>query len=255
MGQTNGPSALLLGRDHPELGASAVEAVGDVLAVALTRGTEPKTYAYVDPNEDVAAAVAGRAADLLVVADGHNGCPAAEVAVQAVLDRLGHDPPAALADRELVTLFWEANEAVRKATAALPRLHAASRSTLTVCLAGPERVQWGAMGDSSLILIDDGAGREVTRQRHQFLGDAVSLPELAGRMIWGSTEIQPDTWVIALTDGFSNFAAPARQPAVAAAAALAGVQTAADAAMVLLDHAAAGGAGDNVAVALRAPRS
>jgi hypothetical protein len=41
--------------------------------LALTRGLQGKAYGYVDPNEDVAGAVVGDRAALLVVADGHRG--------------------------------------------------------------------------------------------------------------------------------------------------------------------------------------
>jgi serine/threonine protein phosphatase PrpC len=248
------PRALLLGSDHPDLGDVAVRSVGDRLAVGLTRGALAKAYSYVDPNEDVAAVVSGDDADLLVVADGHNGCAAAEVALEVVVGRLGdRPPPPELQDRALVELFWEANEAIRAATSSLDHPHAASRTTLTVVLAASEQVQWAAMGDSPVVVLGDGTQRELTRPRHQFLGDAVSIPELAGRMVWGTADLGPASWVLALTDGFSNFAAPAGHPERAAAAVLAGVDDATSAVRALVDAAAAGGAGDNVAVALRAP--
>ena len=87
--------ALLLGSDHTELGQVKVEAVGDHAALGLTRGRYRKSYRYVDPNEDVAAAVAGERATLLAVADAHNGVHAAETAIEEVLAAWGADPPPA----------------------------------------------------------------------------------------------------------------------------------------------------------------
>ena len=108
--------ALLLGSDHTELGQVKVEAVGDHAALGLTRGRYRKSYRYVDPNEDVAAAVAGERATLLAVADAHNGVHAAEAAIEEVLSAWGADPPPAdVTDVELVTLIHRVNEAVLRA--------------------------------------------------------------------------------------------------------------------------------------------
>jgi hypothetical protein len=249
------PRALLLGSDHPELGEVAVEAVGRRLAVGLTRGAVAKAYSYVDPNEDVVAAVHGAEVDLLVVADGHNGCVAAEVAIDVVLQRLGDRPPSsALEDRQLVELFWEANTAIRAATSAAAHPRSSSRTTLTVVLAGDDQVQWAAMGDSPVVLVDRADERQLTHPRHQFLGDAVSIPELAGRMAWGTAPADDSTWVVALTDGFSNFAKPVGHPERAAAMEVTDASDAVSAVRALIDAAAMGGAGDNVGVVVRGPR-
>ncbi len=68
----------LLGRHWPELGPLALVELDGGGALALSRGAEPKTYAYKDPNEDAALLVRLPEGVLLAVADGFNGVEAAE---------------------------------------------------------------------------------------------------------------------------------------------------------------------------------
>src|SRR5680860_552639 len=95
---------------------------------------------YVDPNEDVVAAAIGDEAMLLVVADGHNGVQAAEIAVDVALQSAGVPTPE-LAGR-LVGLFGVAHEAVRAATASLRLPHRESRTTLTIGLLCGGTLSW-----------------------------------------------------------------------------------------------------------------
>ena len=74
-------SAILRGREHPELRAIATLGEGP-LAIALSRGGAAKTYAHTDPNEDAAAFAHGPAGCVLAVADGHAGFEAAEVVIE-----------------------------------------------------------------------------------------------------------------------------------------------------------------------------
>ena len=74
-------SAILRGREHPELRAIATLGEGP-LAIALSRGGAAKTYPHTDPNEDAAAFASGPAGCVLAVADGHSGFEAAEVVIE-----------------------------------------------------------------------------------------------------------------------------------------------------------------------------
>ena len=71
----------LLGRHWPELGPLALAELDGGGALAISRGSAPKTYAHKDPNEDAALLVRLPAGVLLAVADGFNGVEAAELAI------------------------------------------------------------------------------------------------------------------------------------------------------------------------------
>lgn len=249
-------TTVLWGRDHVELGITAVETVDARHALALTRGFLPKHYEYVDPNEDIAAISVGARATLLVVADGHNGLQASETAVGMVLGRLGDDPPPAdLDDDTLVDLFHAAGKAVVGATRLLDPPHRHSRTTLTVALIAGRRLQWAALGDSALITASAACGVELTQSRNHFVGNVLSRDHVVARLQRGVAELAEDTWVIAASDGFTNFiTAPDPGAAVAATLAASGAAaTPAEIAVALLDDAGRGGAGDNVTVAVAAP--
>jgi serine/threonine protein phosphatase PrpC len=77
--------ALLLGREHVELGAMTAIGEGPA-AIALSRGGAAKTYSHVEPNEDAALFAIGSHGLLAGVADGHHGSLAAELALQCRLD-------------------------------------------------------------------------------------------------------------------------------------------------------------------------
>ena len=77
-------TALLLGRDHLELGAIGAISEGAV-AIALSKGGALKTYPHIDPNEDAAAFAIGAAGLFVAVADGHHGAEGAELALEHLL--------------------------------------------------------------------------------------------------------------------------------------------------------------------------
>lgn len=245
--------AVLWGKDHTELGDVAAVGVSERVALAITRGRFGKPYGSVDPNEDAVAAVVGPRGTLLVVADGHNGWEATEVAVRTVLGRLGDDPPPAnLSDDELVDLFHEAGSEILQVTSRLSWPNRQSRTTLTVGLLAGRRLQWAGMGDSALFVVDRRGGREMTRPHHHFIGHPMSQDAVRARLWHGQALLDDDAWVVVASDGFTNFAAH-HDPAQAVAAVLTRTPDAAAAARGLIDRAASGGAGDNVAVAVCAP--
>jgi serine/threonine protein phosphatase PrpC len=251
--------SVLWGRDHTELREAAVEAAGPGVAIGLTRGRFPKGYAHVEPNEDVVAAAVGSRATLLVVADGHHGCAAAEVAVETVLDRLGADPPPeGLAPEAWIALFAAAAEAVgwRPGGGDLEgRPEQDSRTTMTVAIAADGRVHWASLGDSVAYTITGiraggragGRARALNRPRHRFLGARTTAADLRRDLDTGTKTLRRGGWVALATDGLTEFVRPT-EDALARAVVLPGGPT--DAVGHLLDLAGRAGAGDNVAVAI-----
>lgn len=241
--------AVLWGRDHVDYDMVATLAVGDAVGLALTRGRHPKPYAWVDPNEDAVAAVDGPRATLLVVADGHNGAQSAEVAVATVLDRFGDDPPPEPDEAELLALFADAGRDVLRATRDLPLPHRESRTTLTVAFVTSTGVSWAALGDSALFVAGAAGARELSTPHHLFVGHPLSSFVLRDRLDRGRAAVAAGDRVVVTSDGFTNFAV-ADEPATAVGDVLAGIDGPVDAAADLVAHAADGGAGDNVAVAV-----
>lgn len=246
--------AQLWGTDHGELEEVATASAGPRAGLALTRGRHPKAYRYEDPNEDVVAAVAGTRATLLVCADGHNGTTASHLAVREVLDALG-DPPPDLADGDWLDLFGTANEAVL-ATKGLGQRHPASATVLIVALVADGRLSFGSIGDAALVVGRAGAerARQLNKEAMRFLGQPMGRRALKGTVQRGAVELRDDDWVVAVTDGLSEFIAPLRPadlvPSVLADAGRAGAVAAAAG---LVDAACSAGAGDNVAVVTLAP--
>ena len=245
-------AGVLWGTDHEELGSVATLAVGERAGIANTRGRYPKTYRYLDPNEDTVAAVAGPRATLLVCADGHHGRISSHAGVQAVLDAVGADPPAELDDGAWLDVFTAANDAILAAKEAQP----ASETVLMAALVSFGRLSFASIGDGALVACRPGAerGRQLNRESMRFLGAQMNKRAMKNTVQRGTVDLDPDLWVVAITDGLSEFIAPMR-PAdvVPRVLALSREGTAEAAAVALVDTACSAGAGDNVAVALVAP--
>ena len=247
--------ATLWGIDHEELGPIASAAAGTGVGVAITRGRFPKRYRYEDPNEDAVAAVAGPRATLLVVADGHNGATASHVAVQALLNAIGGDPPDDFGDQEWLDLFAEVNYEVMAAKG-IGAPHPASNTVLVAALASPGRLSWGAVGDSALVVARPGAdrGRQLNKEAMRFLGQPMSRRGVKGSVSRGTFSLEPDDWVALVTDGLSEFVAPLRPADVVPRVLSAAPDPTAQAvAAALVEAACSAGAGDNVAAAVLAP--
>jgi serine/threonine protein phosphatase PrpC len=251
--------AELWGADHTVLGDVAAATAGPRAAIAITRGRYPKSYRYVDDNEDVVAAVAGPSGTtLLVCADGHNGTTASHVAVREVLDAFGDDPPAALTEDGWLELFGRVNEAVLD-TKGLGSQHPSSNTVLLAALVAGDEVSWAAIGDGALVLARPGAmrGRQLNKEAMRFVGRPMSRRQLKGTVQRGRTRVDPGEWVVLVTDGLSEFVAPLRPadvvPRVLAMAARDGGGGAEPAALALIETACSAGAGDNVAAAVLAP--
>jgi serine/threonine protein phosphatase PrpC len=247
--------ASLWGEDHEELDRIASATAGDRAAVAITRGRYRKSYGYEDPNEDVAAVVVGPRATLVVCADAHYGLSASHVAVQSVLDAFGDDPPQALDDRQWLEVFAAAGEDIRHARER-DNGQRASETVLIAALVTPFEVSFAAIGDSALVLCRPGTerGRQLNREAMRFLGSPMNKRSMRSTIQRGTVARDPDEWVVAVTDGLSEFVTPMR-PAdvVPRVLAMSKAGTAEAAAVALVETACSAGAGDNVAVALTAP--
>ena len=236
-------SASLWGDDHTNLGDIAVIGVGERTAVALSRGRYPKGYRHLDPNEDAVLAAAQGSKTLLVVADGHRGFDAARAAVSAVEDRV----PQLLSHRqEAAAVVLDAMEAARQsvceALASVEPERSGSRTTLAIALLTGSALTIAGLGDSRIAIIRPGGSQS-------FWGDAPFLgPDTNLDGAWFFTvDVEVGDWVIAGTDGLFDFLG---RNGLRQLEALAEENGSADLARAAVESAFAGGAGDNVAVAV-----
>jgi hypothetical protein len=207
-------TAVLRGREHPILGAVAAVSE-DSAAIALSRGGAAKRYAYVDPNEDAAAFVAGPAGVLLAVADGHGGHPAAEVAVEQLAAGWAGawTQPAAAGLREA----WEerAAQALGDLCGAIHHQVACggretARTTVSAALLRPTEgwLGWVAIGDSHLFVLEDSEAHELAPADPSalaFLGHPAETPEsLPGKLRSGTRSLRGLRGVALVTDGLSE---------------------------------------------------
>ena len=194
---------VLRGRDHPQLGAKAVARVGSSLALAMSAGARAKALPLVDPNEDVGAVVRGSRADLLVVADGHFGREASELAVDHVLEAIGDDPPPTdLSDDELVTVFFDAGLNVQREISRPGCPHPDSRTTLALALVADDAVQWAALGDSCVVLATSDAGAaRLDVPRSAYLGYDFAFADVAAALTRGRAAWNSGDCLVLATDG------------------------------------------------------
>jgi serine/threonine protein phosphatase PrpC len=241
---------VLLGREHTSPGAMATDTVDARTAVGLARGWRPKPYAYVDPNEDAVGIVADTDAQLLVVADGHNGHRASHEAVAVVVDELGDRLAAVeLSDDVVVTLIGKVEQRISQVVAPFgPR----TRTTLVVALRRRQALQWLGVGDSALLIVGSDT-RELPAQTGWFCGDQLAPAAVHNSLARGHVAVAPNAWVVLATDGYTDYLPVRRPPAEATKTFLRGVTAPATAVDALLRQARRGGAGDNVAVAVSGP--
>jgi len=103
------------------------------------------------------------------------------------------------------------------------------------------------MGDSLLAIVhDDGSVRFLSQPKSHFVGWPMTRGEVAERLYRGTEMLPASAWVIAATDGLTDFVRGLTQTLVSAASSQASASKVVER---LIDAACAGGAGDNVAVA------
>jgi len=235
--------AVLLGADHPDLGEIATAAPTPRVAAALSRGRFPKGYPALDPNEDAVLVADADRLLVAVVADGHRGFDAARCVIDAAAGVLTRDPnpdPVGLVGQVLTA-------AVTALDATLPTLEpprSASRTALSVAAVAGDRLVVATAGDTACFVV---AGRSVrpVGEPHEFLGTGASPDEIP----LVEAPLSAGAAVVVTSDGFTDFTirtaprvlrqVPALMPKAAA--------------KMLVDAAFAGGAGDNVAVAVLRP--
>lgn len=235
--------AALYGRDHVELDQIADSTVDDATAIALSRGRFPKGYEHMDPNEDAVLAARLPGGRLLVVADGHNGVEAAHAAVAAIADAapaiLGaevSDPDAAVDD-----LFDAARRNVGRVLEDVAEARAHSRTALSVALLTKGAVHTATCGDTAVLVVRGGKGKVVSGTG-PFLGPRSALPDVT------RTKLRGGEAVVAVSDGVVDYLG--LRWVRTAGACVTEAETAHEAAVALVRAAMAGGAGDNIAVAL-----
>ena len=234
-------SALLLGEDHTELEEVAIREITPNLAIGISRGRFPKGYPHVDPNEDAVYAATDGTTTILVVADGHHGFDAARAAISAIADAA---PDAIAAPLEVIIrqLADAAIDAVAEIVPTLPPPRNTSRTSLTICAVRGDAIAATTIGDTAWIR-GDPSPLEASRDR-----DATSSPPrpipLRSRSQRRSSHDRAA--VILTTDGFLDFASDVTGTLRSAAQLdLARQQPSSSS-----PRAFAGGAGDNISVAV-----
>jgi serine/threonine protein phosphatase PrpC len=232
-------AALLLGSNYTQLGEVALEELPPNLAIGISCGRFPKGYEHVDPNEDAVFVGTDGSTTILVVADGHRGFDAAHETVLTIADITP-----SLITVELESLVRDlAVAAVASVARTIPNLNPprdVSRTALTICAIRDNRIAATTIGDTACLIASK---RRVTRigSTDRFLG-----PGTDPRSIRIDTaDVPRGSTVVVASDGYTNFVESVDRSVRAASN-----QAPRDAVEALIADAFAGGAGDNVAVAV-----
>jgi serine/threonine protein phosphatase PrpC len=146
--------------------------------------------------------VRGTRADLLVVADGHFGREASELAVDHVLDAIGDDPPPAdLSDDDLVTIFFDAGVTVQREISRPDCPHPDSRTTLALALVAEDAIQWAAIGDSCVVLASAAGGARLDVPRSAYLGYRFAVADVKAGLTRGRAAWNSGDCLVLATDG------------------------------------------------------
>jgi serine/threonine protein phosphatase PrpC len=229
----------LYGRDHPELGELGSAGCPAGGGIALSRGSRPKTYPHVEPNEDGTLYFCNAAGELAAVADGHNGAYASEIA----LDEVRKWAPR-LIESQADAFAAEIEALVDRLETRVAEV-APARTCLLLVAARGRLCHWANFGDSSLFRA---AERDQLHPPNSLIlgGPLGSWSMSKTPPWWGSFEREPGERVAALTDGVTNFIPNEGEIHKTLRAAEDDVS----AAVRLCQRAMLGGAGDNVAAAV-----
>jgi len=228
--------ALLRGREHTLLGrVSAIAEQG--VAIAISRGGARKTYAHKDLNEDAAGFAFSEHGSAVVVADGHSGHAAAEIAVERWLEAHAARwlAPAAgdwetrwkdAALEQIVDLNHAALQAADPGNLELPR------TTLALAVLRPReaRLAYLSVGDSHIFALEPERVREIAPavpRQIAYLGNPGHDTRALGPALRvGSAPLSAPCGVVLATDGLSERGIGVADPAAAVAAAAASARTA-----------------------------
>jgi serine/threonine protein phosphatase PrpC len=224
--------AILRGSESQIIGGVSVVSEGSA-AISLSQGGFKKRYSHTDPNEDAAAFALDEAGVLLAVADGHNGCDAAEAALDELMLRAG----TLLTRNEKTADEWWTKTALETIGAIQTSLvsrvaqgvRGHSRTTLALALVLPSEdlLAFASVGDSHIFrvcpneVVDLGSHSEGLRC---FLGNpADDLAALAQKSVVGIEPIANTRAVILATDGISESGIGVDVPEFTVAECVAGV--------------------------------
>ncbi len=233
--------AALWGSDHTELGEITVTDMPPASAIAISRGKFRKGYPYLDPNEDAVLVATDGTSWLLAVADGHNGFDAAHAAMTAVHTSTAETLAATDPEVAIALAITAAHASLVNAVENVDEKRASSATTLALALVSRSGVTVASFGDSMVMVIRDRKLRPVNR-RSPFLNAATDPTDV---QITRSTLRSGDMLLLA-TDGLTDFLV---SPQVLARS-LSQSEQPGGLARHAVDLAFAGGAGDNVAVAV-----
>lgn len=214
-------SAILVGRDHRQIGALELVAEGPC-AVALSRGGAAKTYNHTDPNEDACLFASGPGGVLIAVADGHSGEIGAAVSVEWLLQTRAEawtseaprDKGELLADFSAVLV--EINAKIRSAAEGFGLPPAPTTLSFVLIRPADEYLAHASVGDSHTYYsrpgdVCDFGWAADRREAPHYLGD---LPDAAADM---RCEVAAQALgdlesVVLVTDGFSEQGIGLAQP-------------------------------------------
>jgi serine/threonine protein phosphatase PrpC len=205
--------AILRGSESQIIGGVSVVSEGSA-AISLSQGGFKKRYSHTDPNEDAAAFALGEAGVLLAVADGHNGCDAAEATLDdlmrragTLLTRNGNTADEWWAKAALETIGAIQTSLVSRVAQGV-RGHSRTTLALALVLPGEDRLAFASVGDSHIFrvcpneVVDLGSHSEG---RRCFLGNpADDLAALARNSVVGIEPIANTRAVVLATDGISE---------------------------------------------------
>jgi serine/threonine protein phosphatase PrpC len=232
-------TALLLGDDHVELEEVAIREIAPNLAIGISRGRFPKGYPHLDPNEDAVFAAGNGDSAILAVADGHQGFDAARVAITAIAtaESFGLDEdPESIVHRLAATAI----EAVTATIPSLPSPRNGSRTALTVAALHGGSMATATLGDTACFI--------VTKRRASRIGAPTSFldPNTDATGIRTHTASLPNKGsVVVVSDGIVDYVADLGRPLRSGSPLNVPQQV-----EHLIAASFAGGAGDNVAVAV-----
>ena len=218
-------SGLLCGREHRILGGFSCVAEGQV-AIALSMGGAAKVYDHKDPNEDVAAFAIGAGGALAVVADGHHGHTAAEIAVVELL-RVAAPAwtvPGPLDLRrswqsEASGTLYDLNMAIVES--ALDGIPNEARTTLAMVLVRPADglLAYASMGDSHIFHVGElevvDLAFDAKRRTHYLGSGSETQQSLQERCVADCEHLAGTRALILATDGFSETSIGVEHPEAA----------------------------------------
>jgi serine/threonine protein phosphatase PrpC len=203
---------MLRGFEHATLENISCIAEGPA-AIAISRGGAKKTYHHRDPNEDACGFAWSQHGVLLVVADGHAGADAAQIAVERII---GHHAESLLAGagsgvhgRWPDTSFGLAldihEEILRRCEVVAEH---PSRTTLSLAVARPEEdwLGWLNVGDSLVFRVEGGAAHTFPGpERVTYLGSPKDdRSRIQDAVAAGTTELGATDAIALATDGLSE---------------------------------------------------